>query len=177
MELGLLLALTTSRFKGHLDCSVCDKRQLSRLDWHLANIHDISGKELTQMLIMAKEECFILEAGRPLGPPSPPTDTHQSNPALSKPEDQPEALTSAPGPSHKGRTPKVSRQFTKSMVCKVLENFQEFHTSFEPTNKNRENARLHKSHATWFVLHMHQKCPSSQFMNLKFLYDFQQIRQ
>ncbi|KAL6478513.1 hypothetical protein MHYP_G00119460 [Metynnis hypsauchen] len=182
-ELGLLLAFTTGRFKGVLDCSVCDKRRLSRLDCHLTNIHDISGKELTQMLIAAKEECLIRKLAdlRACGPdppmvseldlaitvkpyaatpedeevssrsPSPPTDTQQSNPALSAPEDQTEASTSAlPGPSPT--------------------------QSSEPINKDRENARLRKSHTTWFVLHMHQKCPSDQFMNLKFLYNFHQIR-
>ncbi|KAL6457744.1 hypothetical protein MHYP_G00347070 [Metynnis hypsauchen] len=58
-ELGLLLALSTGRFKGHLDCTVCDKQRLSRLDRHLANMHGITGSELTQMLATAKEECII----------------------------------------------------------------------------------------------------------------------
>ncbi|KAL6460297.1 hypothetical protein MHYP_G00302630 [Metynnis hypsauchen] len=58
MELGLLIALTTGRFKGHLDCVVCDKKWLSRLDRHLANIHGISGSELTKLMAMAKEECI-----------------------------------------------------------------------------------------------------------------------
>ncbi|KAL6480078.1 hypothetical protein MHYP_G00111110 [Metynnis hypsauchen] len=144
MELGLLLALMTGRFKGHLNCSVCDKRQLSRLDCHLANIHGISEKELSRMLVAAKEECLIHKLAdlRAHGP-----EHH-----LCEPENQPEASTSALGPSPKGRTPKVSRRFTNSMVGKVLQNFQEFYTSSKPTNKNRENARLRKSHATWFVL-------------------------
>ncbi|KAL6472043.1 hypothetical protein MHYP_G00206930 [Metynnis hypsauchen] len=63
------------------------------------------------------------------------------------------------------------------MVGQALQDYQEFHTISKPTRKDRENTRLHKSHATRFVLHMHQKCPSNRFVNMKFIYNFHQIQQ
>ncbi|KAL6488161.1 hypothetical protein MHYP_G00019020 [Metynnis hypsauchen] len=63
------------------------------------------------------------------------------------------------------------------MVSQALQDYQEFHTVSEPTRKDRENARLRKSHTTRFVFHMHQKCPSNWFVNMKFIYNFHQIRQ
>ncbi|KAL6480912.1 hypothetical protein MHYP_G00089920 [Metynnis hypsauchen] len=203
-EHSLLIALTTGQYKG--------KKQLSRLDRHLANIHGISGSELTQLMAMAKEECIIRKLAdlRARGPEplmvseldlddatyakprsitpedekpmsrshSPPSDTQCTEPPLSVPEEQAAAFTSAnPGPSPKGRTPEVPRRFARTMVGLALQDYQEFHTISEPTRKDRENARLRKSHTTWFVLHMHQKCPSNRFVNLKFIYNFHQIRQ
>ncbi|KAL6465093.1 hypothetical protein MHYP_G00252260 [Metynnis hypsauchen] len=110
--------------------------------------------------------------------PSPPSDTQCTEPPLSAPEEQATASTSAdPGPSPKGRTPEVPLRFNRTMVGQALQDYQEFHTVSEPTRKDRENARLCKSHATRFVLHMHQKCPSNRFVKMKFIYNFYQIWQ
>ncbi|KAL6460295.1 hypothetical protein MHYP_G00320540 [Metynnis hypsauchen] len=212
MELGLLIALMTGWFKGHLDCVVCDKKRLSWLDRHLANMHGISGSELTKLIAMAKEEYIIrkladleargpepsmvseldlddatyakprsitLEDEEPVSQsPSPPSDTQYTEPPLSAPEEQATASTSAdPGPLPKGRTPEVPRRFNRTMVGQALQDYQEFHTVSEPTRKDRENGRLRKSHATRFMFHMHQKCPSNRFVNMKLIYNFHQIRQ
>ncbi|KAL7857615.1 hypothetical protein AOLI_G00177160 [Acnodon oligacanthus] len=77
--------------------------------------------------------------------------------------------------SHDGRTPEDLPHFAKSPIGRVLQNLQEFYLDSEPTRKDRENAKLRKSHAMHFIRHMNQRSPSSQFTDLKFLYDFQQI--
>ncbi|KAL6479614.1 hypothetical protein MHYP_G00106470 [Metynnis hypsauchen] len=127
----------------------------------------------------AKPRSITLEDEEPMSrSPSPPSNTQCTVPPLSAPEEQAAAFTSAdPGPSLKGRTPEVPLRFKRTMVGQALQGYQEFHTISEPTRKDRENVRLRKSHATRFVLHMHQKCPSNRFVNLKFIYDFHQIRQ
>ncbi|KAL6472042.1 hypothetical protein MHYP_G00206920 [Metynnis hypsauchen] len=117
-ELGLLITLTTGRFKGYLDCAVCDKKRLSRLDRHLANIHGISGFELTKLMATAKEECIIRKLAdlRARGPEPPMVseldldDATYAKPRSIMPEDE-EPMSRSPSPpsdtqcTERGRRP------------------------------------------------------------------------
>ncbi|KAL7854809.1 hypothetical protein SRHO_G00169990 [Serrasalmus rhombeus] len=101
--------------------------------------------------------------------------TNNSESTLGESEAHPKTSTQKPSP--KGRSPKVPHKFTTSVVGNVLDDFQQFYLGSEPTRKDKKNAQLCKSHAMRFILHMHHWHKIDQFTKLKFLYDFQQIRE
>ncbi|KAL6482568.1 hypothetical protein MHYP_G00074400 [Metynnis hypsauchen] len=135
-------------------------------------MHGISRLELTKLMATAKEECIIHKLAdlRARGPEPPVvSELDLDNATYAKPR----SIIPLP----KGRTPEVPCCFNRTMVGQALQDYQEFHTVSEPMRKDRENTKLHKSHATRFVLHMHQKCHYNRFENMKFIYNFHQIWQ
>lgn len=84
--------------------------------------------------------------------------------------------TSISTPSPKGRAPTTEKDFHLSLVYHVLGDFEDFSLRSQPTEKDRENAHLRRSHALRFVMYMARNDPNQRFKNFKFLYDMERIR-
>ncbi|KAL7871316.1 hypothetical protein SRHO_G00088130 [Serrasalmus rhombeus] len=95
--------------------------------------HDCNILKLANLQAHGAEPPMVSELDKAMKPHAPgEKDT--------EPGEQQES--SAPEPLPKGQTPRVSQWFERSMVGRVLQNFQEFYTSAQPSIKDRESAWL-----------------------------------
>lgn len=92
-ELKLLLRLASARFRGSLECPICEKR-LSRLDMHLTGTHKLSGGDLQIALSSAKRGCILdkLAKLRASGPNPPMATTLDLTLELLRDDFQPQTV-------------------------------------------------------------------------------------
>ncbi|CAL8376650.1 unnamed protein product [Boreogadus saida] len=69
-ETILLVSWSTGRVTGKLNCRVCDKVGLSRLDRHLADLHQLPPNEVDEQMLLCKQ-WLIVEKLRELRATSP----------------------------------------------------------------------------------------------------------
>ncbi|KAK0148405.1 hypothetical protein N1851_011265 [Merluccius polli] len=62
-EKSLLLKWSSGRVRGKLNCRVCDKVGLSRLDKHLADLHQLPPNEVAKQMLLSKQQLVVVKLG------------------------------------------------------------------------------------------------------------------
>lgn len=129
------------------------------------------------VLVSSQPTLTSTDNDRSCRPSSDTLPVYQQPPASQDAPSSSPPPPSTPEASEKGRTPTKPAGFCGSVVNHFLDTHCEFSLRSDPSAKDVENIQTRRSHCMRFIIHMSRDYIDQKFGNVKFLANFERMRQ